>query len=189
MVFLIEDGQSLWEESMNTCHEPSSGEDSLCKALHRTLESRKTRAKLTEADALYIFHCKTHSLSAAYVAKKYGVSEKAVRDIWTGRTWSKETWHLDASRSRPLKKMGRPVGRKDAQPRKPRNVRRTLDSTKLNDVVAVASSLLDRHHDKSVDEQLHEWYLRCGVDCDFQDPFACDLAVLQKMAQYETEHF
>ena len=68
-------------------------------------------------------------------------------------------------------------------------MRRTLDSTKLNDVMAVASSYLDKNHDKSVDEQLHEWYLRCVVDCDFQDPFACDLAVLQKMAQYETEHF
>ena len=55
---------------------------------------------------------------AAHVSKIYGVSEKAVRDIWTGRTWSKETWHLDASRSRPLKKMGRPVGRQDTKPRK-----------------------------------------------------------------------
>ena len=174
---------------MSTCPEQSSWEDSLCQIRHHTPVSRKARAKLEEADVLDIFHCKTHLMSASRVSKKYGVSEKAVRDIWTGRTWSKETWHLDTSRSRPLKKMGRPVGRKDAQPRKPRNVRRTLDSTQLNDVVAVASSYLDKNHDRSVDEQLHEWYLRCVVDCDFQDPFACDLAVLQKMAQYEAEHF
>ena len=161
----------------------------MCQAPHHTLESRKTRAKLTEADALDIFHCRTHLMSAASVSKKYGVSEKAVRDIWTGRTWSKETWHLDASRSRPLKKMGRPVGRKDAKPRKSRNVPGKLDPTKLRGAAAVASSHLDRNHDKSVDEQVHEWYLRCGVDIDFQDPFACDLAVLQKLAQYETEIF
>ena len=177
---------------MSTRPEPSSGEDSLCQALHHTLEGRKSRAKLTEADALDIFHCKAHSLSAASVSKKYGVSEKAVRDIWTGRTWSKETWHLDASRSRPLKKMGRPVGRQDTKPRKSRIITRKLDSTKLHDATDVASSHLDSHHDKSIDEQLHEWYLRCVVDGDFQDPFARDLVLhdclLQELAQFEREH-
>ena len=171
--------------------QPSSGEDSLCKAPHHTLESRKTRAKLTEADALDVFHCKTHLMSAASVSKKYGVSEKAVRDIWTGRTWSKETWHLDASRSKPLKKMGRPVGRQDTKPRKSRIVTRKLEPTKLHDATAVTSSHLDKNHKKSVDEQLHEWYLQCGVDCNFQDPFARDLAVhdrlLQELARFERE--
>ena len=131
-------------------------------------------------------------MSAASMSKKYGVSEKAVRDIWTGRTWSKETWHLDALRSRPVKKMGRPVGRQDSKPRKSRIAPRKLESSKLRDAAAVASNHLDMHHDKSVDEQLHEWHLRCGVDCDFQDPFACDLAVhdrlLQELAQFEREH-
>ena len=176
---------------MSTCPGLHSGEDSLCQAPHDTLESRKTRAKLTEADALDIFHCKAHLMSAASMSKKYGVSEKAVRDIWTGRTWSKETWHLDASRSKPLKKMGRPVGRQDTKPRKSRIALRKLDSTKLRDATAVTSSHRDRHKDKSVDEQLHEWYLRCGVDCDFEDPFARDLAVhdrlLQELAQFERD--
>ena len=180
------------ENWMSTCPEPSSGEDSLCQALHHTPKSRKSRAKLTEADVLDIFHCKAHLMSAACLSKKYGVSEKAVRDIWTGRTWSKETWHLDASRSRPLKKMGRPVGRQDTKPRKPRIIHRKLESTQLRDAAAVASSDIDRHHDKSIDEQLHEWFLRCGLDFDFQDPFACDLAVhdrlLQDLAQFEKEY-
>ena len=176
------------EVRMSSCPEPPSGEDSLCQ----TLESRKTRAKLTEADALDIFHCKAHLMSAASMSKKYGVSEKAVRDIWTGRTWSKETWHLDASRSRPLKKMGRPVGRQDTKPRKPRIIHKKMNSTKLRDATTVTSSDLDRHHDKSVDEQVHEWYLRCRVDFDFEDPFARDLAVhehlLQELAQFEREY-
>ena len=174
------------------CPELSSGEDSLCQALRHTLESRKTRTKLTEADALDIFHCKAQLMSAAFVSKKYGVSEKAVRDIWTGRTWSKETWHLDTSRSRPLKKMGRPVGREDAKPRKPRVLPRELDTSKFRDAAAAVSSHLDRHHDKSVDEQLHEWYLRSEVDCDFQDPFVRDLAVydrlMQQLMRHESEH-
>ena len=175
---------------MSYCPEPFSGEDSICQALHHALESRKTRAKLTEADALDIFHCKAHSMNAASVSKKYGVSEKAVRDIWTGRTWSKETWHLDTSRSQPLKKMGRPVGRKDAKPRKPRVLPKKLE---LRDAAAAASSHINRHRDKSVDEQLHEWYLRSEDECDFHDPFACDLAVhdclMQQLMQYESEHY
>ena len=177
---------------MSTCPEQSSWEDSLCQIRHHTPVSRKARAKLKEADVLDIFHCKTHLMSASRVSKKYGVSEKAVRDIWTGRTWSKETWHLDASRSLPLKKMGRPVGRKDAKPRKPRIMHKKLDSSTLCHVAAVTGSHFDRHHDKSVDEQLHEWNQRCGVDCDFQDPFACDLAVhdplLQELTQHERDH-
>ena len=177
---------------MSACPELSSDEDFLFQALHHTFESRKTRAKLTEADALDIFRCKAQSMSAASVSKKYGVSEKAVRDIWTGRTWSKETWHLDTSRSLPLKKMGRPIGRKDAKPRKPRVVPRELDTSKFRDTAAAASSHLDRHHGKPVDEQLHEWYLRSDVDYDFQDPFACDSAVhdclMMLPMQHEAEH-
>ena len=114
-------------------------------------------------------------MNAASVSKKYGVSEKADSDIWTGRTWSKETWHLDTSRSRPLKKMGRPVEREDAKPRKQRVVPRKLYSPELRDAAAAASSPLDKHHEKSVDEQLHEWYLRSEVDCDFLDPFVLRL--------------
>ena len=83
----------------------------------------KARAKLTQSDALDIYNYKGSVTSAAVLSKLYGVSEKAVRDIWTGRTWSKETWHLDDSRPYPAKKMGRPFGRKDAQPRKPRGLR------------------------------------------------------------------
>ena len=86
------------------------------------------RAKLTQSDALDIYKCKGSLISAATLSKHYGVSEKTVRDIWTGRTWSKETWHLDASRPYPTKKMGRPFGRKDAQPRKPRGLRPITDS-------------------------------------------------------------
>ena len=91
---------------------------------HPQQESSKTRAKLTESDALDIFYCKGNITSASAISKLYGVSEKAVRDIWTGRTWSKETWHLDESRPIPTKKMGRPLGRKDGQPRKPRSLRK-----------------------------------------------------------------
>jgi hypothetical protein len=46
----------------------------------------------------------------------YGVCEKAVRDIWVGRTWAAETWHLDPSRPLKIKYAGRPLGCRDAKP-------------------------------------------------------------------------
>ena len=76
--------------------------------------------KLTEAQAIQIFRSKLDlpQLSSAALATIYCVSEKAVRDIWTGRTWSRETWHLNTLRTIQQKQPGRPKGRRDTQPRK-----------------------------------------------------------------------
>jgi hypothetical protein len=59
-------------------------------------------------------------LTATKAAVVYGVSEKAVRDIWKGRTWARETWRFDTSRPLQLKLVGRPKGCKDRNPRKKR---------------------------------------------------------------------
>ena len=77
-----------------------------------------TRTKIAMADAIEIFKLKGPSSSATSVGKAYGVSEKAIRDIWKGRTWAKETWHLDMARPWHFKRMGRPTGSKDKNPRK-----------------------------------------------------------------------
>jgi hypothetical protein len=80
----------------------------------------KPRAVLTKDQVVAIFQIKATNLnsSATSVARAYGVSEKAVRDIWTARTWAAETWHLDTSRTLKMKKAGRPVGRRDSKPRR-----------------------------------------------------------------------
>ena len=82
----------------------------------------KTRAKLSVEQVIEIFQNKgtTATSSAAVVARQYGVSEKTVRDIWKGRTWCGETWHLDTSRVVQTKRIGRPKGCKDSKPRKPK---------------------------------------------------------------------
>ena len=82
----------------------------------------KPQARLTEAEALQIFQCRNTMHTASQISRLYSVSEKAVRDIWKGRTWAKETWHLDKARSLAIKKMGRPIGRMDTKPRKRRIV-------------------------------------------------------------------
>ena len=82
---------------------------------------------LTVLQAQAIFKLKPaplikHRDRALALAKIHGVSVKTVRDIWTGRTWYRETYHLDPSKppmlDRLMKKMGRPKGVKDSKPRK-----------------------------------------------------------------------
>jgi hypothetical protein len=80
----------------------------------------KPRAVLTKSQAITIFQLKLNVSSATKIARSYGVSEKTVRDIWTGRTWATETWHLDPSRVVKIKQSGRPLGSRDSKPRKPR---------------------------------------------------------------------
>ena len=108
-------------------------------SMHTLSATPRARAKLTQFDALDIYHCKGSVSSATAVSKLYGVCEKAVRDIWTGRTWSKETWHLDEARPLPIRKMGRPLGRKDAQPRKPRGLRPITKSVSWSDQISPES--------------------------------------------------
>jgi hypothetical protein len=80
----------------------------------------KPRAVLTKSQVIAIFQLKHNLLSATKIARPYGVSEKAVRDIWTARTWATETWHLDPSRAVKIKQSGRPLGSRDSKPRNPR---------------------------------------------------------------------
>ena len=91
-----------------------------CGNPHRYV--KKNRSYLMGKEAVEIFQMKMQNAGAKVtstaVARAYGVSEKTVRDIWAGRTWKKETWHLDTSRPLVLKKQGRPLGSKDRTPRK-----------------------------------------------------------------------
>jgi hypothetical protein len=82
----------------------------------------KPNARLTQDQAIDIFNMKSSALTAVKIAVSYGISEKAVRDIWKGRTWSRETRHLDTTSTVVLKKVGRPIGRRDQKPRKKRVV-------------------------------------------------------------------
>jgi hypothetical protein len=90
--------------------------------MHRAINASKPRAKLSKAQVIMIFQAKTRISSASNIATVYGVSEKAVRDIWTGRTWSKETHHLDTSRQLRPKINGRPKGCRDKKPRKKKTI-------------------------------------------------------------------
>ena len=88
----------------------------------------KPRARLAVLDAVEIFKLRESEIQATSVANMYGMSEKAIRDIWTARTWARETWHLEPSRDMVLKQAGRPKGSADSKPRRTKarvNHRRT----------------------------------------------------------------
>jgi hypothetical protein len=95
-----------------------------------SIRACKTRAILTDEQAIRIYQIKldNHTASASdpssaarafnfragTVARAFGVSDKAIRDIWKGRTWLRETMHLDPARAAMaalLRPPGRPKGR------------------------------------------------------------------------------
>ena len=91
----------------------------------------KPRTVLTKEQAIDIFRLSASGYTTASgptatsVARAFGVSEKTIRDIWKGRTWCDETLPLDSSRQpKPRKKTGRPMGRKDSAPRRPKQTPR-----------------------------------------------------------------
>lgn len=61
---------------------------------------RKTRSILSKDQVLEIYRLRDmpKNPGSVKIAARYGVSEKAIRDIWKARTWAKETWHLESSR-------------------------------------------------------------------------------------------
>jgi hypothetical protein len=142
-------------------------------------------------DVLNIFQIKSKIPSATKVARFYGVSEKTIRDIWTGRTWAAQTWHLDKSRVLKIKPTGRPIGRRDTKPRKPRQSSKidghrvpkpalaTGTLSFLEDIRSGDMSIIDKpdcngpSYHKSLDELLSDWepFWR---NAEWSDPFASD---------------
>ena len=67
-----------------------------------SLQACRTRAILTVDQAIEVYKMKFEGSKqprASAIAEAFGVSEKAVRDIWKGRTWNRETMHLDPKRA------------------------------------------------------------------------------------------
>jgi hypothetical protein len=99
----------------------------------------KTRAKLSVEQVIEIFNIKSTmpNNAAASIARQYRVSEKTVRDIWSGRTWCGETWHLDTARVIAPKSIGRPKGCRDSKPRKAKTEGDTICRMAPNDASAL----------------------------------------------------
>ena len=149
------------------------------------LLSGKHRAKLTESDVISIFLAKATRIQATVVGKTYGVSEKAVRDIWSGRTWAKETWHLNPSRTLVVKQTGRPKGSRDSRPRQKRMPRRSVPSVRPDELVDADDvwQYLCDPGDESDIRSFPQHCLPCSDALDTSEPIAashCDLMTLDE---------
>ncbi len=102
------------------------------------------RRKLTEGGAVLIFAMRG-TLRPGILGNLLGVSPKTVRDIWTARSWRKETAFLDPDRPpMPHKPMGRPKGSKDLRPRRYKCMQLLLLP-------------LGCDKEESLDDELHAW--------------------------------
>jgi hypothetical protein len=87
--------------------------------------SNRPKLVLTEQNAINIFHLNNkHSFPTAhaascFLASKYHVSSKAIRDIWSGRSWLETTYDHWKHGEQPQRRFfGRPKEEKDQKPRK-----------------------------------------------------------------------
>mmetsp|Transcript_20047 Transcript_20047/g.55597 ORF Transcript_20047/g.55597 Transcript_20047/m.55597 type:complete len:270 (-) Transcript_20047:19-828(-) len=68
----------------------------------KSISAYKTRSKLSKEQVQQIFQLRLHKgtgegpdrITSFRIARRLGVSEKAIRDIWSGRTWRLETNEL-----------------------------------------------------------------------------------------------
>ena len=95
----------------------------------RTMEQHT----LNPEQALAIFSLKPNNKyekrhgAIKLLADKFKVSPKAIRDVWTGRSWLKATFDLWSDDDRPVPNPpGRPKGSKDKNPRKQNNQHKPL---------------------------------------------------------------
>ena len=139
----------------------------------------KRRAILSEAQAIQIFQIKLtadksmHKYpSSVHIGSIFGISEKAVRDIWTGRSWARLTRHLDPRRNvlinKPRKEHREPKNFISRQPSMDFNLDVPVNITS-NVFPDTKLEVFD-----SVDYQLHEWSVGASALLDIVDPFHLD---------------
>ena len=166
-------------------------------------QPQKRRAILTEQQAVEIFRLRSVSsmtmmvCPASVVAKRYGVNERTIRDIWKQRTWTHATCSF-AEIAGPMakRKMGRPVGSRDVRPRKQRPVARTSisyePSTCATPVKCNATmpfwesrlrSELQEHSDKAQQDRIMQWRRSDCLLLDSSD----DMAFLANQSPIEHE--
>jgi hypothetical protein len=166
-------------------------------------DKNRKRSRLSEAQVVEIFLSKATKLSATKICVRFGVSEKAVRDIWTGRTWAKETMHLegmlptfeirtldlqiDGAYQRPRNRMASielqseskasMIGIRSGSDR-PASVGTAEDACQYNKV-SFLSFRQPGYDDvsckvRSIDDQLYDWQGTFMCSAPFLQDFVCD---------------
>ena len=146
----------------------------------------KHRRRLTESQVQSIYLAKKPGIRATKIAGSFGVNEKTVRDIWSGRTWAKETLHV---RHRDCESSGSPS--RIFERKQPKGVVLTVqlaidhqadqnhdpkNEIKFENIGCCCDDLEHRSDPvfPSVDEQLWKWDEAIWCDLCSSDPFKLD---------------
>ena len=178
---------------------------SFAKMLGHVSVASRPRARLTESQVLDIFEAKGKATNPMIIGAAYGVSEKAVRDIWKGRTWNLQTKHLDPDRVKLENKQAeKPKAWKDQKPQPafslqdegfsqmilaseprafPANV--SIEDASLGEVYSSGTCHTNSagtpsfEHDPAsrVDRILWEWDRGCALPRELCDPFKDDFSI------------
>ena len=141
----------------------------------------RPRARLTESQVLSIFRCKYSAATPTKLAVIFGVSEKAVRDILTGRTWARQTWHLEVSRVLVARE---PKDSKDVkneeEERQDEQKRTGAKHSTFFSLETTVFATKNIRNEKSLDDQLFDWanisdyHVGFGGQHNWRDPFLKD---------------
>ena len=145
----------------------------------------KHRRRLTESQVQSIYLAKKPGNRATKIAGSFGVNEKTVRDIWSGRTWAKETLHVrhgyceSSGSPSQIFERKQPMGTiLTAGHQAPRPVEKhdRRNEIKFQNVGKCYDDLEHRSDPvfPSVDEQLWRWEETIWCDLCSSDPFKLD---------------
>ena len=146
----------------------------------------KHRRRLTESQVQRIYLAKKPGIQATKIAGSFGVNEKTVRDIWSGRTWAKETLHVrhgDCESSGSPSRIFEPKSAilcvqlaTDPQTLRADQLRDRRNEIKIENIGHCFDDLEHRSDPgfTSVDEQLWRWDKAIWCDLCSSDPFKLD---------------
>ena len=148
---------------------------------HQSHTAGKHRRRLTESQVQSIYLAKKPGIRATKIACSFGVNEKTVRDIWSGRTWAKETLHRSHGDSERSGSLSRVFERK--QPKGTLMVQLATDQNrdrrteiKIENIGQCYGGLehLTDPDIISIDDQLWTWDEAIWCDLRSSDPFKFD---------------
>ena len=139
------------------------------------------RGRLTGPEVQSIYLAKKQGIRATKIAGSFGVNEKTVRDIWSGRTWAKETLHRSHGDSERSGSLSRVFERRQAKGTlmvqlatdQNRDRRTEIKIENIGQCYGGLEHLTDPDI-ISIDDQLWTWDEAIWCDLRSSDPFKLD---------------
>ena len=134
------------------------------------------RGRLTGPEVQSIYLAKKQGIRATKIAGSFGVNEKTVRDIWSGRTWAKETLHRSHGDSERSGSLSRVFERRQAKGTLMVQLATDQNRDRRTEI-KIENIGLEHLTDPdfiSIDDQLWTWDEAIWCDLRSSDPFKLD---------------